>query len=99
MQSMTMTVIRDSKAEAFNLPMLHRTIEEAKRQFSLHVNEKNQDNLLNLYPEDYDLYEIGSYNQKTGTLEKLDTPLHITKAISLVKKEASPSVQPTKRRK
>ncbi len=82
-----MTAIRDSKAESFNQPMLHRTLAEAERQFSLHVNEKNPNNFLNQYPEDYDLYKIGSYNEKTGTLEKLDSPVHVAKAISLLKKQ------------
>lgn len=84
-----MFVIRDSKSESYTNPTFSRTISEAERQFSLHVNEKHQNNLLNQFPEDFDLYKVGTYNPKTGIITELDTPQHIAKAVSLLKQSKS----------
>jgi len=35
------------------------------------------------YPEDYDLYYLGEYNDQNGLISPLDTPQHMLKAISV----------------
>lgn len=75
--------IRDSKAEVFNPPFYKKTHGEAERDFtSLVRDEKSQPHL---YPEDFDLYYCGTYDDQTGVFKSLDTPQHIVKAIQLVK--------------
>lgn len=59
--------IYDTKAEIFNPPFYQRNAGEAARSFSKIVNESNS--LLNQYPEDYVLIQIGSFNDETGMLE------------------------------
>lgn len=73
--------IRDTKAEAFHQPFFTKTVSEAERSFHQLVNDPQS--LVAKYPEDYDLYMIGSYDTNTGGLTTLDTPQHIAKAISL----------------
>jgi hypothetical protein len=71
--------IRDQKADIYNTPFFANTHGEAERNFTSAVNdEKTQ---LWQYPEDFDLYHVGEYNNLTGVLEPLDTPKHMTKAI------------------
>lgn len=75
--------IRDAKAEIFNAPFYKNTHGEAERDFSMLVNEEKSK--INKFPEDYDLYHLGSFDDQTGKAEWNDTPQHVTKAIQLVK--------------
>jgi len=71
--------IRDQKAEYFTQPFFKKTHGEAERDFHQLVNdEKSQ---LNKFPEDFDLYHLGTYDDETGKMTPLDTPQHITKAV------------------
>lgn len=76
--------VRDSKTEVFNSPFFNHTHGEAERNFRTLVNdEKSQPGM---YPQDYDLYYLGEYDDQTGKLVPLDSPQHIIQAIHLVKK-------------
>lgn len=71
--------IRDAKAEIFNPPFYKRTHGEAERDFrSLTTDPKSN---VSMYPEDYDLYFIGEYDDVKGTFQSLETPQHILKAV------------------
>lgn len=71
--------IRDQKAEYFTQPFFKKTHGEAERDFTMLVNdEKSQ---INKFPEDFDLYYIGDYDDQTGKMSPLDTPQHIVKAV------------------
>lgn len=73
--------IRDSKSEVFNSPWFAKTIGEAQRMFrELTLDSKST---INKYPEDFDLYHVGTYDDNTGKFEPFDTPQHIVKAIQL----------------
>nr|QJB19888.1 MAG: nonstructural protein [Microvirus sp.] len=73
--------IRDSKAEFFNQPFFQKTHGEAERNFKSLV--KDDKSMIGKYPEDYDLYFIGEYDDQKGVLKSLETPQHIVKAIAL----------------
>lgn len=73
--------IRDSKAEIFNQPIFQKTHGEAERNFQTLV--KDEKSMVSKYPEDFDLYYLGTYDDQTGLVKPLDTPQHIVKAISL----------------
>lgn len=76
--------IRDSKAEIFNFPFFQKTHGEAERTFLQLVNDETTQ--IGKFPEDFDLYYLGTYDDQSGKVDVLDTPQHITKAISLVGK-------------
>lgn len=71
--------IRDQKAEIFNTPFFQKTHGEAERSF----RELCQDtkSMVSKYPDDFDLYYIGTYNDITGLISPLDTPQHVLKAV------------------
>lgn len=77
--------IRDAKAEIFNLPFFKKTHGEAERDFNTLVNDDKSS--VHAYPDDFDLYYVGTYDDCTGKLLTLDTPQHIVKAVQLVKKQ------------
>jgi hypothetical protein len=74
--------IRDQKAEIFNTPYFNKTMGEAERNFAQAVNDSKT--MLNKYPEDFDLYYLGEYDDQKGTVAWEETPKHIAKAVSFV---------------
>jgi len=76
-----MFAIRDSKAEFYNQPFFQKTHGEAERNFrSLATDEKSQ---ISKYPEDFDLYYLGEYDDQTGQMNPQKTPQHIVKAANI----------------
>lgn len=72
--------VRDSKGEKFHPPFFKSTHGEAERDFAQMVRDEKS--LANKFPEDFDLYYIGLYDDLTGKMETLDTPQHLQKAIT-----------------
>jgi len=83
--------IRDAKAGIFHKPFYQVTHGEAERSFRTTCSEKQS--MMWQYPEDFDLYYVGEYNDNEGTMKPLDTPQHILKAIACVKKEKDSSAE------
>lgn len=82
--------IRDAKAEYFATPFFQATHGLAERQFTdLVNNEKSQ---VYKYPQDFDLYHLGTYDDSTGKIFPLDTPVHQLKAIQVLKSQDQPTV-------
>ena len=73
--------IRDSKAEIYNAPFFQKTHGEAERSFKTLAND--QKSTVCQHPEDFDFWFLGVYNDQTGTIQSLETPQHIAKAISM----------------
>lgn len=77
--------IRDSKGEAYGPPFIQKTHGEAERTFQELSNDgKSQ---IAKYPEDFDLYYLGVWDDNAGKIETLDTPMHIVKAINTIRKQ------------
>lgn len=72
--------IRDAKGEIYNPPFYQKTHGEAERNFRELV--KDAQSMISKYPEDYDLYFLGTYDDQTGTV-KSDVPKHVIKAVDL----------------
>jgi len=73
--------IRDAKAEVFNCPFYKKTHGEAERDFKTLCNDPKS-TVFN-FPEDFDLYYVGEYDDDSGKLAPLDTPQHVVKAVQL----------------
>lgn len=71
--------IRDAKCETFNTPFYQKTHGEAERNF--HKLVQDDKSTINQFPEDYDLYYLGEYDDNTGLTKGLDTPQHVAKAV------------------
>lgn len=77
--------IRDAKAEVYNQPFFKKSHGEAERDFQELV--KDEKSWISKYPEDFDLYFVGIYDDQTGLFKSLDTPQHLHKAISFKTKQ------------
>lgn len=73
--------IRDQKAEYFTQPFYSKTHGEAERQFTTWCNDPQT--AMHKFPEDFDLYHIGTLDDQTGKIDSLDTPHHIVKAVQI----------------
>lgn len=75
--------IRDSKGEVFHTPFFKKTHGEAERDFTAAVrDDKSQ---LSQFPDDFDLYYLGEYDDQKGIFKTLDTPQHMIKAVQVLK--------------
>jgi hypothetical protein len=81
--------IRDSKAEVYTTPFYKKTHGEAERDFRSMSNDDKT--TINKYPEDFDLYYLGEYNDNTGFIESLETPQHIVKAVNCLQTSVLPN--------
>lgn len=71
--------IRDAKAEVYHNPWFAKTHAEAERSFASLVRDgKSQ---VSQFPEDFDLYYVGDFDDQKGVIHSLDTPQHMHKAI------------------
>lgn len=69
-----MFTIYDSKAELFLQPFCYKTEGQAIRGFSETINDPQSQ--IFKYPDDYTLYEIGVFDDDTGTVESIPAVNH-----------------------
>jgi len=77
--------IRDCKAQVYNTPFFQNSHGEAERSFDQLV--KDEKSMVAKYPDDFDLYYIGDYDDQLGTLVPQSTPQHIAKAVNSLLKQ------------
>lgn len=80
--------IRDTKAESYGVPFFQPTEGEAERSFRTAVNDPKSK--LSLYPEDFDLFYLGVYDDATGKATWEKTPQHRIKALACKKPDLNP---------
>lgn len=68
----------DSKAGSFSTPFFSVNKAVALRDFGQAVND--QKSQLFLYPEDYILFELGSFDDSTGVISSHSTPINLGSA-------------------
>ena len=61
--------IRDRATDQFGNPMFMVANGQAIRSFADEVNREDATNQLYQHPEDFDLYELGSYDTDTGAFD------------------------------
>lgn len=77
--------VRDIKVDAFNRPFFMRHRQEALRSFSDEVNRSGSDNPLAAHPEDYELYELGHWEDSSAQFTLHERPVQIVAASSVVR--------------
>lgn len=83
--------IRDTKTEVYGKPFTQHARGEALRTATQVANDPQT--LIGQYPEDYDLYYLGKYNDQDGAFKLEPSPSHVLKMITLKKLPAiSPNV-------
>lgn len=71
---LTLCTVKDRAADAFGRPMFVRSIGEAIRSFSDEINRKADDNQLFNHSDDFDLFELGEFDDNTGLMTLHDQP-------------------------
>lgn len=78
--------IYDAKGEIFNPPFYKRTHGEGERTFTEICHDEKS--AAWKFPEDFDLYYCGEYDDQTGKYEPLNSPQHMMKAVQVRKRDS-----------
>lgn len=65
---MNLYSVHDKEAANFSTPMAQPNDVAATRMFAVEINRADPANMLNLAPEHFALYRIGSFNETTGRI-------------------------------
>jgi hypothetical protein len=65
----TIVSVRDRAADAFGRPFVVPSVGMALRSFSDEINRDAADNQMFHHSDDFDLYELGTFDESTGKLE------------------------------
>ena len=67
--------VKDTAAQAFTRPVFVPAIAVALRSFRDEVNRSDSTDDLARHPEDFELYEIGSFDDANGVIEVIEPRL------------------------
>lgn len=67
-KSLIICAVKDTASQGFNNPFFVPAAAVAIRSFRAEVNRASSDNQLYQHPEDFELYELGSFDQDTGVI-------------------------------
>lgn len=82
--------VRDSKADVFGVPFFMASRGHAIRSFSDEVNREAQDNIYYKHPEDFELFELGEFDDGLADFHILPKPVSLVNAMSVsVRKSAN----------
>lgn len=74
--------IHDSKGKLYGPPFAKAHRGDAERTFAqLTADPQSQ---IKQFPEDFSLYEVGTFDQNTGKIEAYAEPRHMIKAIDTI---------------
>lgn len=81
---LTICTVYDSAAQAYNRPIFVPHANLARRSFQDEVNRAgDQANQMHSHPEDFQLYELGSFDDSNGVFSMLPEPRLICRAQDL----------------
>jgi len=80
---MKLFTILDVKANHFLKPMVEPSTAQAMRAFEVAAN--NPDSTFSMFPDDFALMEIASFDVQTGSISPLPHPVNLGTARSFVK--------------
>jgi hypothetical protein len=66
--------VKDRAADAYGRPLFVPSVGLAIRSFTDEVNREAADNQMHNHPDDFDLYELGTFDDNTGIIECHATP-------------------------
>ena len=77
--------VKDRAIDAYMNPFTVQHTNAAARAFQDEVNRESSE--MNKHPEDYELYNLGTFNDETGEIEPQRPPERIARAQDLIRKE------------
>ncbi|WNK12965.1 MAG: nonstructural protein [Microvirus sp.] len=75
--------VKDLAVQAFGMPFFLRSKGEAMRSFQDEVNRTDGKSSVAQHPDDYELYNIGEYDDATGAITPM-TPELVARAKDLL---------------
>lgn len=72
----TICAVRDRAVDGFMQPIYVPHVGHAIRSFTDEINRA--DSPMNKHPEDYDLYQLGEYDDSNGLLQSVDVRMLVT---------------------
>ena len=69
--------VKDRAADAYGRPMFVPSIGVAIRSFTDEVNRNDPENNLHNHPDDFDLYDLGVFDDQTGMFTLHDQPTQL----------------------
>lgn len=84
---LVLCTVKDRAADAYGRPMFVPSVGVALRSFSDEVNREDSENQLNKHPDDFDLYELGEFDDNTGLFALHEQPklLSLGKQVKITK--------------
>lgn len=76
--------LRDSAARLYGTPFFVQHAAQAVRSLRDEVNSKDSKSDVNQHPSDFELYELGSYDEDTGMVVCHASPVLIARAKDLI---------------
>ena len=67
--------VKDTAAQAFGRPVFVPTVSVAVRSFRDEVNRPDSKEDMAQHPEDFELYELGSFDDSTGLIQVIEPRL------------------------
>lgn len=71
---LVLCTVKDRAADAYGRPMFVPSVGVAIRSFTDEVNRNDPENNLYNHPDDFDLYDLGVFDDNTGVFSLHDTP-------------------------
>lgn len=75
---MIVVSIKDRAADAFGRPFYVPSVGVAIRSFQDEVNRASEDNQMYQHPDDFDLFDLGSFDDNTGAFTLHESPVLLT---------------------
>jgi len=66
--------IKDRAADAYGRPFYVPAVGVAIRSFQDEINRSAADNQMNQHPDDFDLFEFGTFDDNSGLFDLHDVP-------------------------
>lgn len=80
--------VYDRAASIYGTPFYSHNKQTAVRSVAAEVNRDDPTSTLSTAPADFDLYELGEYDQDTGRFTTFDTPQFVSSCSALVQQTA-----------
>lgn len=78
---MNLYTVKDLKAAYFLDPLMSKNDETAKRSFLKYFNQIEH---IQQYPEDYSIFQIGTFDIDTGEVVGFKEPIYVISALELM---------------
>jgi len=85
MAKLVICSVRDRAVETFGRPFFVAHVNGALRSFSDEVNDAEKRSALSQHPDDYELYEVGIFDDNVCNFELKDKPRLVAVGKDLVK--------------